>query len=465
MTARQAIVAMYALRAARALALGAAVGLALGPQASLAQPGGVTVQGVAYDSLRNAPLAGGIVWLVELRRSAMTDENGRFAFDGVAPGRHTFTLNHDAVDSLGLGAITRRADVADRPATIVLAIPAFEAQWRGGCGRAAPRDTLLLYGAVRRSGDDAPVGGARVQASWHDFDVEKRTQVVEKARTLETLTDASGAFGFCGVPVGVGLSVRALTDSAASGTIALPPSTDLVRWIELAVGPAGGAAGAPGEAERGTIRGVVLRRGGSPVADARVGVEGQGEVRTDSTGRFTLGGVATGSRQVYVLSIGQAEATRVVKVVAGQTAEVAFTVEALTTLDASRVIAPSPYHHIVAAIADRRKVGFGKFYDSTMVGNRGTMQSVFNEAPGLKVRPMGRRNYILYGKDYSGRDCTANIFIDGVQQFDQETLWLVYPDEVAVIEVYARGMMVPAEFAVPRSTCGAVAIWTKRKMP
>ena len=442
----------------RALAL-VATGLTLLVQAAAAQT--VTVRGIAFDSLRNAPLAGGLVWMAERGKFAITDASGRFVFDSVAPGRHSFTLNHDGIDSLGLGSVATKVDVPASGTSIVLAVPSFETLWRAACARKAPRDTLLMYGAVRSTGEEAPVAGASVEVSWHDFDVTGRRQVVEKARTLVSLTDANGTFGFCGVPLGVGLSIRAYTENAASGSIALAPSTDRVRWTLLAVG----AIAAGDSTHTGTVSGLVQRAGGIPVPDATVAVDGVEGVRTDSAGRFVLPRVPAGTRQLRVLSIGLSEASQTVDVTAGKTAELTFTVQPLTTLDAARVVAPTVYNRIVREIDERRKLGLGKILDSVFVGRRGTMMSVFEEVSGLKVRPQGPRKYILLAKGFSGGDCLANLFIDGVRQFDQETLWLTYPDEIAFVEVYARGMMVPADFMVPRSDCGSVAIWTKRRMP
>lgn len=38
----------------------------------------------------------------------------------------------------------------------------------------------------------------------------------------------------------------------------------------------------------------------------------------------------------------------------------------------------------------------------------------------------------------------------------------VYPDELAAVEVYPRSAGLPAELSTTRSSCGAVAVWTKR---
>ncbi|MEA3244624.1 MAG: carboxypeptidase regulatory-like domain-containing protein, partial [Gemmatimonadota bacterium] len=136
-----------------------------------AQPRLVTVHGVAYDSLRGAPLEGAIVSLVGSGRTTVADRRGRFEIDSVAPGPHTFTMNHDAVDSLGLAGVSSRVEVTDGRAEVRLAIPAFAAFWARGCARAAPRDSILVYGAVRDPASLAPVAGAKVEIAWLDLSV------------------------------------------------------------------------------------------------------------------------------------------------------------------------------------------------------------------------------------------------------------------------------------------------------
>lgn len=65
-----------------------------------------------------------------------------------------------------------------------------------------------------------------------------------------------------------------------------------------------------------------------------------------------------------------------------------------------------------------------------------------------------------------GRNCLPTIYIDGIRQWpgDQELLWYMAPADIAVMEVYPRGMLVPAEFLILNSTCGAIVVWTKNKV-
>ena len=63
-------------------------------QTLIAQPAPVRVNGVAFDSLRGQPLRDALVAIRGLASSATTDERGRFSFERVPLGTHTFVLQY-----------------------------------------------------------------------------------------------------------------------------------------------------------------------------------------------------------------------------------------------------------------------------------------------------------------------------------------------------------------------------------
>ncbi|HVZ50241.1 MAG TPA: carboxypeptidase regulatory-like domain-containing protein [Gemmatimonadaceae bacterium] len=433
--------------------------LAAVPAAGAAQQAGVAVHGIAYDSLRGGPLDGAIVSITGIGRTTVADRRGRFQIDSVPPGTYTFVMNHDAVDSLGLPAVSSRLMVTDGRAEIRLAIPSFGAFWSAGCARPAPRDSILVYGAVRRAGDLAPVAGAKVELAWIDLGVKGRRQVTQQVQTLSVTTDANGSYGFCGVPKGAGLRVRASTDRTASGVVDLPPNPDRVRWRALTVGPLVSLD----STQVGTIAGVVMR-GSTPFANARVVMDEVPEVRTDDQGRFTLYNVPGGTRQVQVLGVGMDAVTRTVDVVVNSRTDIVVNMERVTTLAAARVTGTAFIRHMAEGLAERRKSSFGVFLDSTDFVGQGTTRTAFESVAGLKVTPYGR-NYFLVLKEGALNDCAANVFIDGVRQMDQEQLWSLNPGDIKAVEIYKRSSTVPPEYQVLRSTCGSVAVWTRRTFP
>src|SRR5690349_11117142 len=121
----------------------------------------VRVHGVAYDSLRGAPLAAAVVTIVGGTGSTRTDALGRFQFDSISPGVHTFAAQHDLLDSLGFTGISARAVVTDGRDEVRIAVPSFATLWRVACGDARPpRDSGFIYGTVRDVVTQAPVPNA-----------------------------------------------------------------------------------------------------------------------------------------------------------------------------------------------------------------------------------------------------------------------------------------------------------------
>jgi len=154
----------------------------------------------------------------------------------------------------------------------------------------------------------------------------------------------------------------------------------------------------------------------------------------------------------------------VVDVAVNRTTDVVVQVDRVTTLSAARVTGTPFIRHMAEGIADRQKLSFGTFLDSTDFAGHGTTQTAFEGVAGLVVRPAGRQ-YLLLLKESAANQCAANIFVDGVRQMDQERLWSLSPDEVKAVEVYRRATQVPPEFQVVRSSCGSVAVWTRRVFP
>ena len=433
-------------------------GIRPGPLA--AQEASVTVRGIAYDSLNNEPLEGAVISVISTGKTTISDRRGRFEVDGIAPGTYTFTMNHDALDSLGLTGVSARIEVSDDRREIRLSVPSFAAFWSAGCASRAPRDSILVYGAVRHPSDLSPVRDAKVELAWIDLSVKGRKQVSQQTQTLSTMTDSTGAFGFCGVPKGAGLRIRASTDVAASGVVDLTPNETRVRWRDLTIGQYVNID----STQVGTIAGVVLRGPGTPIPGARVLMDEAPETRTDDAGRFAIPGVPAGTRQLQVLAVGTEPVSRVVDVAVNRTNDIVVNMDRVATLAPARITGSPFIRHMAEGIAERQKLSFGTFLDSTDFAGHGTTRTAFEGVAGLVVRPVGRQ-YALLLKESAANQCAANLFVDGVRQMDQERLWSLAPDEVKAVEIYRRGSLVPPEFQVVRSNCGSVAVWTRQVFP
>jgi hypothetical protein len=421
-----------------------------------AQDVGVAVSGVAFDSLNRAPLAGALVTIVGTARSTRTDARGRFRFDSVPPGTHTFAAQHAALDSVGFSGISTRATITDGSDEVRLGGPSFATLWRTACGGTVPpADSGFVYGNVRDATTGAAVSNATVDITWTDLGVTKARRVTETNWRGLAPTNLAGDFAICGVPSDVGLRIRASTDSAASGLIDLAARGARVQRRDLLVGP---VTDDPGVA-RGIVVGLVTDSGGRPVADARILVDGVPELRADSAGRFTAIGVPIGSRQVEVLALGMSPVISAVDVTPRDTVSVFATMRRITTLDVVRVTASPLVRRLVRDLEERRKHGTGYVRDSTEIGKHGTLFSVFSVIPSVRPERQSTTEFYISLPTNTGR-CLANLVIDG-RRASYDELNFLRPADIAAVEVYPRRMTAPMEY-LRDDSCGAVAVWTKR---
>lgn len=145
---------------------------------------------------------------------------------------------------------------------------------------------------------------------------------------LTTTSSAEGHYGFDGVKPGTWAEVRVLVNGrpvAESVTLVTQP----VETLNLTISAAPTSASSvedlkPMGGESGELRGIVRRTDGTPLAGARVGIDGIAiETTTDSSGRYSFGrvrapmnlgitatanGFATATKQIAVPEKGSADA-------------------------------------------------------------------------------------------------------------------------------------------------------------
>ncbi len=428
--------------------------MSLAATATAAQTPGVTVQGVAYDSVRGAPLPGAFIAIVGASQSTTTDSAGKFAFSGVAPGVYSFTMQHAAVDSIGLAGITVRITVGDGRDTVRLATPSFATFWRSACGAALSHaDSGLVFGSVRSARDRSPAQNVAVSASWLDVKASKEDGVKQVRFTRDVRTNADGLYAVCGVPEAQPVGIQAVGDSLASGYIGIAASDGRIHRRDLLVAASRGVD----SGQTGVILGSVIGESGAAVDGALVQTDDVAEVRTGSDGRFVLRGVPLGTRQVDARSIGTTPASITTDVVADDTARVEIRLRKLTTLDTMRVVAPSVSQHLARAYEFRRDLGIGRFFDSTSIAKYSSLPVLFREIPSVRVV----REKITFALG-----CIPTAWLDGTR-IEPEELYLLRPEDIAAVEVYPRQNEVPVEFmgSVKKRVCATIVVWTKRRFP
>ena len=425
-----------------------------------AQSTGVTVRGIAYDSVRGAPLPGAFVTLGDARGTT-ADARGRFEFTGVAAGVHLFGMQHALLDSMGLAGVSVRATVTDGEARITLAVPSFATLWRAACGsRPVPRDSGFVYGTVlegREGRARRALADAVVELSWIDVNLRGGQAFARILFRSETRTDANGEYGICGVPIDYGLRIQAAVDSAASGQIDLGPTPLRVLRRDLAVGPRD-SVGSPA---RGTITGTVTDEAGRPIDGARVVLDDAPQVRSGTDGRFAVRDVLPGTRQLEVLVIGMHPVVVVADVLANELTTVTAILTRVTLLEAVRITGSPWQQRLMRDFDDRKRQGGGTVLDSTDIARRGTMAAVFSALPSVQVKYGRGGQFSLELPGRMSSRCAAGVWVDGFRA-ELDEIYSLRPEDIAAVESYPRSMQVPMKFMSTQSDCGVVVIWTKR---
>ncbi|HTE44190.1 MAG TPA: carboxypeptidase regulatory-like domain-containing protein [Gemmatimonadaceae bacterium] len=403
----------------------------------------VAVDGVAYDSLRRAPLEGALISISGTGRTTVSDSRGHFRFAGVPLGRYTFVMLHAALDSLGLSGTSTRAVIHGEGDTVYVAIPSFSTLWRAACGASdPPADSGFIFGTVRTLHAGAPGANTVVTASWLDIGFDKAKGVTQKQWRAEVRPDSSGDFSVCGVPTDVELRLSATNVSTATGVIEMPPANLRIRRRDLLLGTPANSA----RENRGTISGLLRDVTGQPVVGARVLADDRPEVRSGADGRFVIPDLESGTRQVTVLAIGAAPLIVPVDVRPSDSSIVFLELQKITQLTAVTVTARSIRQRRIEDMEERRRSGFGHVVDSTTVGIHGSI----TDAISMMANPRS----------------VCKLYIDGVRvsndQIDIE-LKLRSPRDVAVLEAL-RGIEVPMEWRPP-GNCVVLLMWTKGGLP
>lgn len=437
--------------------IAAIVAVALVAAAPVRAQRSVVVRGVAFDSVRGAPLPGAVISMGGDARTVRADARGRFELDGVAPGPHTFSAQHAALDSLGFSGITARTTVTDGRDEIRIAGPSFATLWRSVCGtNRIPKDSGFVYGTIRDAATQRSAPNATVDVTWLDLRVDRDRHISQNRYRAQTRADTTGNYYICGVPRETGARIRAATDSATSGLIDLSSSTLRVQRRDLTLG----AVGDSGVRQTGIVAGLVADSAGRPVADARVLADGVAELRSGPDGRFLLRGVPVGTRQVEVLAIGMSPVVTAVDVSPVDTASVLATMRRVTILDVVRVTASPQVRRLVRDLEERRTNGMGYVRDSSEIANHGSLSSVLFEFPSVRVeRKNAAGDFIVTLPGTGSSRCLANVIVDG-QKSDFDQLNFLRPADIAAMEVYPRRMSLPMQF-MRFDDCGAIIVWTK----
>jgi len=197
-----------------------------------------SVRGVVYDSTRMAPLSGARVFLDGTQFAAKSTADGSFLIEKIPPGTYSISVLHARFDSLSVAPPTATVELGPNdermaqlagPSTATVLARTCSAEERGA-GKAA------LRGHVRDGATAAPSIDARVTLSWRGLREMTPGHTAVMDRTLTAKTDSAGRYAFCGLPEGVKITARVVTDEKRSTPVDVILREGELSVLDLAVG-------------------------------------------------------------------------------------------------------------------------------------------------------------------------------------------------------------------------------------
>jgi hypothetical protein len=254
--------------------------------------------------------------------------------------------------------------------------------------------------------------------------------------------------------------------------------TELRALLVVALALAGhvGVAEQPttiGIAKSGVVDGIVTDTSLVPVVGATVSVVGTDlRVVSDMNGHIRIVDLQPGEYTLFVRRIGFAPAFSQLQLGEADTLRVSIALTRITNeLDTVRVSARED----VTGFAWRRSLKVGQFITAADIEreNPRTTTSLLRTRDGLSYSFDRAGNPFVAVTRGAGRNCRPLLLLDGfplrggapsvpgVPSLD----WVLHPDEIGGVEIYANPAQVPARFASWGSgDCGVIVFWTRERL-
>lgn len=204
---------------------------------------------------------------------------------------------------------------------------------------------------------------------------------------------------------------------------------------------------------------------------------------TNAQGRYLLGRVPSGRYSVIFRAVGHVPVRMDVAIVAGDTVRAnAILVRSDVVLDPIEVIGetPRPRGDGLEAFEERRRMGFGKFIDSTeMRRSEHVRLDDLLQRHGVKIAHAGRFSIAVnprYRGMSGGYNCAMSVYLDGVrigqggragassivtEQLDIRNL--IRTHQLTAAEIYLGAGSIPIQFGGASGSCGAIVLWSRRE--
>lgn len=445
--------------------------------------------GTVFDSVHNMPLAGATVFVLGTPRIGMTNERGLFAVDSIPAGMHKVHVSHELLDSLGISMVTDSFEVAAGERKVLeMGVPSGETLVAISCPVATRRlGPSAIVGRLLDADTDQPVSGARISFAWSEMSLAAGLKRVPKV--LGATANAEGVFRICGVPGEVEGTLQAeksgITTAEIKVTFIGQPlviqglrignANTVARTQADSLSTVGRAAGDQRfsavnyQKGQAVLRGKVVNANGTPLANARVEVEGTtSRALTSPEGTFTLTELPSGTQSVVARQMGFAPVSQPVELSAREPATTTITMsQPVQMLDPVVVRAESDAGLDNIGFTSRKRGMSGTFMDAAEVMRRGpnVLTDVFRTVPSLRVVPVSPYDYAVESSrgNMLGGNC-VKFWLDGGPfdpVFPGDVDRMIPPYEIAAIEVY-NGSTVPIQFSSANSSnCAVIVIWSK----
>ena len=241
----------------------------------------------------------------------------------------------------------------------------------------------------------------------------------------------------------------------------------------------GKAAAKKAPARHAGIAGVVRDTQGAPIAGASVFVDSSARsVVSDDSGHFDVRGLVPGKNGFTITRVGYVPVSFETSLVADSIIVLSIQMRSIQALDPVKVTAVRINAYLGrTGFTERRRLGTGSYLTPEQIDSMAplvtTTAQLLRSVRGVYVRCPGSSCEV---HPQTPPDCLA-LFVDGAYLgSDQIDVLGLTPAGVAAIEVYERPSIVPVEFETAlqqkrgrgmsfASGCGAIAVWTKARVP
>ncbi len=448
-----------------------------------AQQSTSVVQGVVYDSVARAPLAGAIVQVVLIDSAvsapqraftALSDSTGHYRIEGLPSGRFAIGFQHRAVDALGIEVPLRAFASSGDSVTMNLAIPEGTAVRKLVCGAEQRLEGEgMLAGYVLDGRGENALKGAAVKARWVELALEKKNYH-SVTRAVTAIVDDDGRYHACGITSddAVRLEVTMAGYRPLTNTVTVERDGTMRQDFRLVAENISTGSN--------TISGRVLHSDGSIVASGRVAISALSVDVPIDGGTFSIVGLPSGTWLVETTSLGLEPVGTLVDVRDGviATPRIAMNNRA-QMLDAVSVLGrPGGSDKILKAIEARRRYANGTLFmpgndwlaiardPADLVRDAAGFRYINEEkvlASGCGFKDLPTERQATIAMTQKPRDRVLAIYLDGLRVVGglPELRTVVTMRDVLAVEAYQDVATAPIEWRT-YDACAVLAIWTKR---